>query len=77
MPIINIIDHVFAATNSAIKYGSGSIFACLQKKQINGVKVNITISLDVNIVSIDINKYNEKNKAYWLALNLFINLTAI
>ena len=31
----------------------------------------------MNIVNIDIKKYKEKNKVYWLALNLLMNLIAI
>ena len=50
LPIINIIDHVFAAANSAIKYGKGLIYVLFAKKQINGVNVSITTSLDVKIV---------------------------
>ena len=34
------------------------MFARLEKYRINGVKVNITMSFDVNTVRIDINKYN-------------------
>ena len=34
----------------SIKYGKALIFACLQKKQIKGVKVSITMSLEVKIV---------------------------
>ena len=50
--MININDHVLAAENSATKYGIGLIFEFLQKKQINGVNVRITISLDVKIVNV-------------------------
>ena len=56
LPIINISDHVLAATNSLTKYGIGLILALLQKKHINGVSVNMTMSLEVNIVNIDVNK---------------------
>ena len=70
LPIINIIDHVLAAVNSAIKNGKGEILVLLQKKQINGVKVSITISLEVNTVKKDTKKYNAKNKVNWLFLAL-------
>ena len=56
LPIMNNSDHVFAAANSLIKYGSGLIFILLQKKQMNGVKVKITTSLDVNMVKIETKK---------------------
>ena len=55
--MISIIEKVFAATNSPIKYGIGFTFVCLQKKQIKGVKVRITISLDVNVVRIAATRY--------------------
>ena len=70
LPIINIIDHVLAAVNSAIKNGKGEILVLLQKKQINGVKVNITISLEVNTVKKETKKYKAKNKVNWLFLAL-------
>ena len=54
--MININDHVFAAENSPTKYGIGLIFEFLQKKQINGVNVKITMSFDVNIVSVAVSK---------------------
>ena len=57
LPITNIIDQVFAAVNSAIKNGIGEILVLLQKKQINGVKVKITISLEVNTVRNATRKY--------------------
>ena len=49
-------DHVLAAENSATKYGIGLILEFLQKKQINGVKVKMTMSLDVKIVSVAVKK---------------------
>ena len=55
-PIINIIDQVFAAANSPTKYGIGFIFVFLQKKQINGVRVKTTISLDVKTVRTAVSK---------------------
>ena len=45
-----------AAANSAIKYGIGLIFVFLQKKQINGVKVKMTMSFDVKTVKNAVNK---------------------
>ena len=56
LPIINIIDQVFAAANSPTKYGIGLIFVFLQKKQINGVRVKTTISLDVKTVKSAVSK---------------------
>ena len=53
LPIIRAILQVLAATNSAIRYGKGFIFAFLAKKHINGVKVRIIISFDVNTVRIE------------------------
>ena len=52
LPMINSIDHVFAAANSEMRKGSGLILACLEKKQINGVNVKMTMSLEVKIVKI-------------------------
>lgn len=66
LPIINIMLHVLAATNSATKYGIGLILLSLQKKIMNGVSVNITTSLEVNIVSTAVKKYNKKNRLNWL-----------
>ena len=66
LPIININDHVLAAANSAIKYGIGLILEFLQKKQINGVNVRMTISLDVKIVSVAVKIYKIVNSMYWL-----------
>ena len=63
LPITNIIDQVFAAVNYAIKNGIGEILVLLQKTQINGVKVKITISLEVNTVRNATRKYRIKNKA--------------
>lgn len=60
-PIINSILHVFEATNSANKYGNGFILAFFAKKHIKGVKVNTTISLEVNIVSIETIAYKAIN----------------
>lgn len=62
--MIRISDHVFAAANSATRYGIGLVFAFLAKKQMNVANVNITISLDVNIVSIAIRIYKVVNNAY-------------
>ncbi len=61
LPIINSILHVFEATNSANKYGNGFILAFFAKKQIKGVNVNTTISLEVNIVSIETMIYKAIN----------------
>ena len=66
LPIMNINDHVLAAANSAIKYGIGLIVEFLQKKQINGVNVRMTISLDVNIVNVAVKKYKIMKSVYWL-----------
>ena len=55
-PIDNNIEYVLAFINSTKRYGSGLILAFLENKQIKGVKVNITISLDVNIVRIETRK---------------------
>ncbi len=49
--MININDQVLAAANSATKYGIGLILEFLQKKQINGVNVRMTMSLEVKIVN--------------------------
>ena len=75
-PIGSSIEYVFAATNSIIKKGIGFILPLLAKYNIKGVNVKITISFEVKIVKIDINKYNEKKSVYWLDLNLLINLIA-
>ena len=56
LPITNINDQVFAATNSATKYGKGLILLLLQNIQIKGVRVNMTTSLEVNIVSNEVRK---------------------
>ena len=64
LPIINMSDHVLAAQNSATKYGIGLIFESLQKKQMNGVKVKITISFDVKMVNAAVSEYKIVNKAY-------------
>ena len=72
LPIIKIIDHVLAATNSATKYGIGLIFEFLQKKQIKGVNVNITMSFDVKIVKAATKKYKIVNRINWLFLALFV-----
>ena len=64
LPMTNINDQVFAAVNSAIKYGSGLMCVLLQKKQMNGVNVRMTTSFDVNIVNPATNAYKEKNKTY-------------
>ena len=61
---MNSSDQVLAAANSATKYGIGLIFALLQKKQINGVKVKITISLDVKIVNAAVKKYKMVKSVY-------------
>ena len=63
LPNINIIDHVFAATNSQNRKGIGFIFASFAKKRINGVKEMITISFEVNIVRKAQRKYKMINKA--------------
>ena len=52
---------VLAAINSLTKYGIGDIFAFLQKNKINGVKVRIIMSFDVNIVRIDTKIYSVTN----------------
>ena len=44
----------------------------LQKKQINGVKVNITISLDVKMVKAATKKYKIVNNTNWLLLALLV-----
>ena len=61
LPIMSIIDQVLAAQNSATKYGIGLIFAFLQKKQMNGVNVKMTMSFDVNIVNMDTSAYRTIN----------------
>lgn len=66
LPMININDHVFAAANSATKYGIGLIFEFLQKKQMNGVNVKMTMSLDVKIVNTAVKQYKMTNNVYWL-----------
>ena len=43
---------------------------------INGVKVKITISFDVNMVKTEHNKYNMKNSFIWLPLAFFNALLA-
>ena len=58
---MSIIDQVLAAQNSATKYGIGLIFAFLQKKQMNGVNVKMTMSFDVNIVNMDTSAYRTIN----------------
>ena len=63
-PIIRNIDRVFAATNSAIMYGTGSIFAFAQKQHINGVKVKITISLEVKTVRTETITYKSTNSRF-------------
>ena len=55
LPMDNTILQVLAAVNSITKYGIGFIFPFLEKYRINGVKVNMTISFEVNTVIIDIN----------------------
>ena len=75
-PIYNIILHVFAAKNSAIKKGIGSIFDSFVKQYINGVNVNITISFDVNIVNSETIKYRIKNSFVPLFLECFIAILA-
>ena len=72
MPIKNINDQVFAAKNSAIKYGIALIFALLQKKQIKGVNVRITISFDVNTVKTLVKAYKAKKRAYWFDFALLV-----
>ena len=52
---------MFPATNSITKYGIGFIFPLFDKYRMNGVKVNITISLEVNTVKIEINIYKTVN----------------
>jgi hypothetical protein len=63
-PIIRAILHVFAATNSAIRYGNGLILALFAKKQINGVNVRIIISFEVNTVSTDTVTYRKTNNFF-------------
>ena len=55
------IDQVLAVTNSLIRYGIGEIFALLQKKIMNGVKVMMIISFEVNTVSTAMIKVRIKN----------------
>ena len=43
----------------------GLILLRLQKKQMNGVRVNMTTSLDVNTVKSDVKKYKTINKINW------------
>ena len=54
--MINISDQVLAAENSATRYGIGLILEFLQKKHMNGVNVKITMSFDVKIVNVAVNK---------------------
>ena len=65
LPIISIIDQVFAAANSATKYGNGLILTFLQNKQIKGVRVRITISFEVKIVRTAVSKYREIKRKIW------------
>lgn len=76
LPIINNIDHVFAPTNSPIKYGRGLILAFLQKKTIKGVKVMIIISLEVNIVKSDTVIYKNKKRINWEFFDFFTAIVA-
>ena len=63
--MININDHVLAAVNSATRYGIGLILLFLQKKQINGVNVKITMSFDVKMVKIAVKAYSIMKSRYW------------
>ena len=51
VPMISLILHVLAATNSDTRYGSGSMCAFFAKQQMNGVNVKMIISFDVKTVS--------------------------
>ncbi len=77
LPIDKTILQVFAAVNSITRYGIGFILPFLEKYNINGVNVNMTISFEVNMVMIDINVYKTKNSMYWLFLYLSMNIDAI
>ena len=77
LPIDKTILQVFAAVNSITRYGIGFILPFLEKCNINGVNVNMTISFEVNMVMIDINVYKTKNSMYWLFLYLSMNIDAI
>ena len=48
----------------------------LQKKQMNGVNVNITISFEVKIVSTEVNKYKRINSKNWLFFAIDVDLLA-
>ena len=75
-PTINIIDAVFAALNSIIRYGIGFILERFVKYIINGVNVRIIISFDVNIVTKHIKINKIVNNLYWLFLQIFVDLYA-
>ena len=62
--MMRVILKVFAATNSAMRYGRGFMFALFAKCKMKGVKVSMTMSFEVKAVRIDTVMYNTKNKLF-------------
>ena len=75
-PMIRSIEYVLAETNSDTRYGTGSMSVLRQKAIKKGVRVMMTMSLDVKMVSTPASRVNKRNRTNWFPFARFAALEA-